>query len=210
MAKIQVRSEKVKLTYGEELKPGVTYLASTNHFDEDFRSDDPDYYYESSFKRYERLMELLPALETYDAESCWTILTDHGDGEPDNNTISRDGSSTGTTVSRVFTADTMILHHRKAPHLSGTNNKPIAIDFPKTSTTCSVVELYGEYSGETELLRSLRDNVLSKTAEGQELIKLYYEWSPTIVKTMQEDEEFRKEVKEMIDGVLPLIRGVVE
>jgi len=39
MAKIQVRSEKVKVTYEKELKQGVTYIATTNHFDEDFRDD---------------------------------------------------------------------------------------------------------------------------------------------------------------------------
>jgi hypothetical protein len=104
MAKIQVRSEKVKVTYGEELKPGVTYISSTNHFDEDFR-DDPDYYYESSWLRLERLLEILPQFETYDLETCFAILSDHGDGEANNNTISRNGTSTGTTVTNVFTYD---------------------------------------------------------------------------------------------------------
>jgi hypothetical protein len=40
---------------------------------------------------------------------------------------------------------------------------------------------------------------------GQEIIKLYYQWSPVIVKVMEEDEEFKGGVKEMIDGVLMLI-----
>ena len=78
-----------------------------------------------------------------------------------------------------------------------------------TTTTspypCLSEEIYGEYSEETELLRYFRDNILTKTPEGQEIIKLYYEWSPTIVKIIQEDEEVKEEVKEMIDGVLPLI-----
>ena len=34
------------------------------------------------------------------------------------------------------------------------------------------------------------------------LLRLYYEWSPGIVQMMEEDEEFREEVKEMIDGIL--------
>jgi len=82
-----------------------------------------------------------------------------------------------------------------------------------TTTTiqpCPTETLYGEHSEQTELLRYLRDNVLNQTLEGQEIIKLYYEWSPVIVETMNEDEEFKEEVKEMIDGVLPLIRGEVE
>jgi len=55
------------------------------------------------------------------------------------------------------------------------------------------------------MLRYFRDNILSQTTEGKELIKLYYRWSPLVVKAMQEDEEFREDVKEMIDGVLVLI-----
>jgi len=79
-----------------------------------------------------------------------------------------------------------------------------------TTTICKIELIYGADSEETELLRSFRDNVLSQTPEGQELIRLYYQWSPAIVKAMEEDEEFKDEVKEMIDGVLELIRGGVE
>jgi len=71
---------------------------------------------------------------------------------------------------------------------------------------CPSEEIYGSYSEEAKILRSFRDNVLSKTPEGQEIIKLYYQWSPVIVKAMVEDEAFKKKVKEMIDGILPMIR----
>ena len=83
-------------------------------------------------------------------------------------------------------------------------------DTTTTITTCPAEELYGEYAEETELLRHFRDNVLSKTAEGQEVIRLYYEWSPAIVKAMVEDEVFEGEIKKTIDGILPLIRTGVE
>jgi len=73
---------------------------------------------------------------------------------------------------------------------------------------CPSEKIYGEYSTYTELLRYLRDNILSTTPEGQEIIRLYYEWSPLIVKAMEEDAEFKEEVKEMIDEVLFLIKGV--
>ena len=33
-----------------------------------------------------------------------------------------------------------------------------------------------------------------------------YQWRPAIVKAMEEDEEFKAELKEMIDGVLPLMK----
>jgi len=77
-----------------------------------------------------------------------------------------------------------------------------------TTTTvqpCPTETLYGEHSEEIELLRYFRDGVLSETSEGREWIRLYYQWSPEIVKTMEEDEEFKEQVKEMIDGVLELI-----
>lgn len=85
-------------------------------------------------------------------------------------------------------------------------------DTTTTTTTipCSLEAIYGEYSQKTELLRNFRDNVLSQSPEGQEIIRLYYEWSPMIVKAMEEDEEFKKGMKAMIDGVLLLIDNQVE
>ena len=85
-----------------------------------------------------------------------------------------------------------------------------------TSTTtieelpCSSEQIYGEHSEETELLRFIRDNVLAQTPEGREIIRLYYQWSPAIVQAMEADEGFKKEVKEMVDGVLMLIVEEVE
>lgn len=70
---------------------------------------------------------------------------------------------------------------------------------------CPVIFIYGNHSEETEILRYFRDHVLSQTQEGQELIKLYYLWSPTIVRAMECDEEFKEEVKGMIDSILPMI-----
>ena len=80
---------------------------------------------------------------------------------------------------------------------------------PTTTTTveediCPSEAIYGEYSKETELLRYVRDNVLSATPEGQELIKLYYEWSPFVVKLMGKDEKFKEEVKVVVGGILQL------
>ena len=75
---------------------------------------------------------------------------------------------------------------------------------------CTAEQIYGEQSEETETLRHFRDNVLSQTTEGQELIRLYYQWSPTIVKAMEEDDEFKEEIEEMIDGVLMLIAEEAE
>jgi hypothetical protein len=75
---------------------------------------------------------------------------------------------------------------------------------------CPLLALFGEGSKEVETLRKFRDEVLSQTSEGREIIRLYYEWSPAIVETMNEDEGFKEELKEIIDGVLNIIRGNVE
>jgi hypothetical protein len=70
---------------------------------------------------------------------------------------------------------------------------------------CSTLEIYGEPSKEIEILRYYRDNVLSKTQEGQQLIKLYYQWSPVIVRAMEADEDFKQEIKELVDEVLEVM-----
>jgi len=75
---------------------------------------------------------------------------------------------------------------------------------------CPSEEIYGENSVEVELLRYFRDNVLSATPEGREIIRLYYQLSPVIVMAMRNDGEFREEVKEMIDGILLLIMEEAE
>ena len=89
---------------------------------------------------------------------------------------------------------------------------PIWVAKEDSSTTtstpqpCPSTTIYGEQSEQTEILRYFRDTFLTKTPEGKELIKLYYQWSPFIVKVMEEDKEFKKEIKEIIDNLLPLLR----
>jgi len=53
-----------------------------------------------------------------------------------------------------------------------------------TTPLCILEKLYGEHSREIELIRSVRDNLLNKTPEGQELIRLYYKWSPMILQSL--------------------------
>jgi hypothetical protein len=85
---------------------------------------------------------------------------------------------------------------------------------PSTTTTtikrCLSESIYGGNGEETRLLRHFRDNVLSQTTEGRELINLYYLWSPVIVSAMEGNDEFRTWVKELIDDVLPVIQEAVE
>jgi hypothetical protein len=76
--------------------------------------------------------------------------------------------------------------------------------------SCIIERLYGEDSEAAGMLRYFRDSVLSRTLEGQEMIRLYYAWSPPIVRVMEGDEGFKTEVKEMLDGIVPLIEELVE
>ena len=92
------------------------------------------------------------------------------------------------------------------PNLMGDE---LNMDFMATKT-CPCKKIYEEDSEEVEHLRYFRDNVLTQSPEGRELIKLYYQWSPVIVKAMEADEEIKEDMKEMMDGVLELIEEETE
>lgn len=142
---------------------------------------------------------------------------DFGDGNISNkknpsNTYTQDGNY---TVSLTLTGMETIDTETKVDyiHVSGTTTTTIPQPVPTTTTSvniCAVQRIYGVHAEETESLRYFRDNVLSKTQEGREIIRLYYKWSPVVVKAMEEDEEFMEEVKEMINSVLELIGGKME
>jgi hypothetical protein len=94
---------------------------------------------------------------------------------------------------------------------------PAAIcEEPTTTTTtisswsCAVELIYGENSEQTELLREYRDNVLSKTPEGQETIKTYYKFSPTVTNLLENSPQLKSKAKVIIDSMLPGIRKKVE
>ena len=89
---------------------------------------------------------------------------------------------------------------------------------PETTTTtttissgpCAAEAIYGENSEQTALLREYRDNVLSKTTEGQQLIKTYYKFSPTVTKLLEQRPLLKNKTKAFIDNMLPAIREKVE
>jgi hypothetical protein len=92
---------------------------------------------------------------------------------------------------------------------------PITTTTVESSTTttkrcCPSQEIYREGSEELELLRSLRDNLLSQSPEGREIIRLYYMWSPVVVEAIQGDEKFKEDIKGVIEGLLMLITEEAE
>ena len=78
------------------------------------------------------------------------------------------------------------------------------------SGPCCVKATYGEDSEEIDLLRKYRDEVLSKTSEGQVLIKIYYKFSPIATKLLEHRPLLKNKAKMIIDSMLPGIRKKVE
>lgn len=71
---------------------------------------------------------------------------------------------------------------------------------------CVVKGVYGVDSEEAELLRDLRDNVLSKTPAGVKIITLYYKWSPVLTEAIKENENLRVVIKTSLDNLLILLK----
>lgn len=89
-------------------------------------------------------------------------------------------------------------------------NEGIILRYVSDNDPCVFERIYGGHSEKVGTLRCFRDNILSRTPIGQEIIRLYYQWSPAIVRAMEGNNEFKQEIKEMIDPVLPLIREEIE
>jgi hypothetical protein len=123
-------------------------------------------------------------------------------------------SSTTTTGGQVTTTTTK-------PPTTTTTQTTTTTTIPTTTTTsvttttticsgpCCVTAIYGENAEETELLREYRDYVLSKTPEGQEMIKIYYKLCPTIVDLLEKRPVLKNKAKMYIDRMLPGIRKKV-
>lgn len=127
-------------------------------------------------------------------------------------TIPYDVDSPGAQSLNVYiynhlTEDWDLIPHESVDHgnhLVSFKTKVLGL-FRVAVDPCPLEQLYGKNSKEVEMLRYFRDRVLSKAPEGKEITRLYYEWSPSIVAAMKEDDGFKKKVKAIVDGILPLI-----
>jgi hypothetical protein len=90
---------------------------------------------------------------------------------------------------------------------STTTSSPGSTTSTVSPQPCVAEMLYGEDSAEAALLRAVRDKVLSRTPEGREIVKLYYQWSPILVAAMEADADFKQWAMKTIDSVLPMIEG---
>ena len=144
MARIQICSDKMSVTYGHELHAEkVTYSAVANHFEGRCALEEPGRFRplawlsrifrgnrkDSSHHRYERLMELITTEGIkYDMETCWWILTDSRGKLPNNNTICRRGFPVSTTASHVLTERSCYYSLGLPSKYLATYGKPLFID----------------------------------------------------------------------------------
>ncbi len=135
----------------------------------------------------------------YDGECFWTYV--NGTFSPYYEEIVQVKIISGQTTTTIPTTTTQPVSTTTSSSSSTTTT---------SSQLCTAEELYGEYSEEAAYLRDFRDNVLCDSPEGQEIIRLYNAWNPLIIKTLEEDEEFKEDLKEIIDEILPLITREME
>lgn len=69
------------------------------------------------------------------------------------------------------------------------------VNSQKVSGKCSLDILYGPDHPKLAILWEFRDEVLSQTPEGKEIIDIYYRWGPVLVEAMQQDENFKRQVQ---------------
>jgi hypothetical protein len=145
MAKVQLRSETLEVTYGQNSPFGVHYIGSANHYVGEFNPD-PDYdpytAYKSSALRYDRVMELLEQTQIFDLAGCWSVLRDTRSGEADNTTISRTGGlgQSRTQFGNVFTRDGMYYNLQPPHQYFAEYDQPQFVAVPQagaTLATCS-------------------------------------------------------------------------
>ncbi len=194
MAKIQLRSEEIEVTYGQQSQNGATYIGSANHFVGDFNPD-PEYYYESSDERYKRLMVLMEETKNFDKNGCWSVMSDTNGGEPNNNTISRKGTfaTSSTVFGTIFTKDGLYYALGMPHEYLDEYNTPQFVKFSdptdnNTNEICPAEKILGRGHKALGLLRWFRDEVLMKSKTGIEIVNLYYKLSPLITDRLEDGE----------------------
>ncbi len=70
---------------------------------------------------------------------------------------------------------------------------------------CPIETIYGEDSDEVVVLRYYRDHVLQATPEGREIIQLYYAWSPSVARMIENDLELQGDLQKTVDEFLHMV-----
>ena len=227
MAKIQVRSAAIDVSYGDVSPYGVTYIGSTNHYVGDFNPD-PDYYSESSSVRYDRLMYLLQNTQTFDLNACWTILSDTNGGEANKNTISRKAGFGGssTVFGTVHSPDGLYYVLGRPDAYLVEYNEPQFVSFNKMPSVKRLIALPG--SGKVVLswktkarTKSAGFNLYRTESQGGDFVKIndtliqlpkssllgaVYEYEDTSVQAMK---KYYYKLEEIGENGLSIVHGIV-
>ena len=145
-----------------------------------------------------------------------SVVTVKGDGTTTTTTSTTTVPTTITTTITTSTSSSIVTTSTTSAITTSTTTITTTTTSVKTTTTttkpslCPAETIYGENSEQAELLRNYRDEVLSKTPEGQEIIETYYKFSPTVTKLLEQNPLFKNRAKVYIDSMLPGIRKKVE
>ena len=74
------------------------------------------------------------------------------------------------------------------------------------SNDCFIEYLYGTHSAQTNLFKCLRDSLLKQSKEGQEIVRLYNQYNALLISVIEEDPDFKNQVKDILDQLIPIIR----
>lgn len=109
-------------------------------------------------------------------EVCGDGIDNNCDGQTD------EGCSSTTTTAAATTTSSVAATSTTTTAGSGTSTTTTASESTTTTTAgpgpCAVETVYGKKAPQTETLRRFRDRVLSRSAPGRAVIRLYYALSP--------------------------------
>lgn len=94
--------------------------------------------------------------------------------------------------------------------VAGKDSDAVSTTTTSEPASCPSEEIYGANAEETVLIKKVRDEILSKTVAGQEFIRLYYQLSPALLKAMAGNKAFKREMKAILDLIVPVIREEIE
>jgi hypothetical protein len=171
--------------------------------------DEDDFMVCSGCQGVDRASSFLCSLNELPDGCCKMILVDvTGGGVAEGSgpifTIDYDVSADapGGACSELTPEDTIVI--QDGPDMYSVDTQSVAGEFC-FSSGCIAEQLYGNHSRVTEFLRKYRDTVLRQTPGGRKIIALYYQWSPVLVKAMQQDKDVEANIRKMIDGFLMLV-----
>jgi hypothetical protein len=130
---------------------------------------------------------------------------------PEDGTVEIDQGLIPNTTSTTSTESSSTTSSLPTTTINGSSSTTTSSEPTTTSTEpgpCVLESLYGDSAEQTVRARYFRDEVLSVSSEGQQIIMLYYLWSPVIVAAMERDQQLREDIRGMLDQFIALMSDV--